>query len=167
MKKVILIDESGLFVTDVIINVGQETPINCIEAPCPDGFYHPKWNGNEWIEGGKQVITKEQLIEQSNQRCEESILKGFYLNLGSGEKHFGCSLENQANIDNLYHTAFLVSQGFPLPQGVNLEYNTSTDECIHPLSFEQCVGLWVAKNAHVYKHRKACQDEKLAILNAN
>jgi len=109
--------------------------------------------------------SNEELIRQSNSKCEQLISEGFYLDLGTGLKHFGCSLENQANIDNLYHTAFLVNQSFDLPSGVSLEYNTSTDECIHPLTFEQCVGLWIAKNAHVYKHRKACQDEKLAILN--
>ena len=22
-----------------------------IETPCPDGFYLPKWNGTQWVEG--------------------------------------------------------------------------------------------------------------------
>lgn len=121
--------------------------------------------GWELAEDPQYAPTKELLIEQSNQKCEELIGKGFHLDLGTGIKHFGCSLENQSNIDNLYHTAFLVSQGFPLPEGVSLEYNTSDDECIHPLVFDQCVALWVKKNSHIYKYRKACQDEKMVILS--
>ncbi|QAT43431.1 hypothetical protein [Aminipila luticellarii] len=51
MKKVIKIDENGLFVEDVIIQDGEKIPTKCIETLCSDGFYKPKWDGSKWVEG--------------------------------------------------------------------------------------------------------------------
>ncbi len=62
-----LIDENALFVEDVInpqIKEGQEQFF--IEAPVPQGFYHPKWNGTEWVEG----LTQAQIDELKNQPLE-------------------------------------------------------------------------------------------------
>ena len=51
MKKVIRINETGLFIEDILIEEGQEVPIDCVETVCQEGFYKPKWNGFKWIEG--------------------------------------------------------------------------------------------------------------------
>lgn len=51
MRKVIKIDDNGFFIEDVILERGGDTPIDCIEVECPDGFYKPRWNGSMWIEG--------------------------------------------------------------------------------------------------------------------
>lgn len=51
------IDDAGLFLEDVITDTvptledGTVDP-HYIEIPCPSGFYHPKWTGAEWVEGG-------------------------------------------------------------------------------------------------------------------
>ena len=37
-----------------------------IETPVPQGFYHPKWNGEQWVEGMAQV----QIDELKNQPAE-------------------------------------------------------------------------------------------------
>lgn len=50
MKKVIKIDNSGLFIEDVLLYDNDFIPDNCIITPCPDGFYRPKWDGKQWIE---------------------------------------------------------------------------------------------------------------------
>ena len=45
-----VIDEEG-----VVTQVEQEQPVydpQYIEADVPQGFYWPKWNGTEWVEGG-------------------------------------------------------------------------------------------------------------------
>jgi hypothetical protein len=52
MKKVIRIDEQGLFLEDVILQDHELIPTNCIETDCQGGLYLPKWNGTEWVEGG-------------------------------------------------------------------------------------------------------------------
>ncbi|MDD4276161.1 MAG: hypothetical protein PHO33_04195 [Clostridia bacterium] len=44
-----IIDENGLFVVDAFVDELTEFTI---ETPCPSGFYHPKWNGENWVEGG-------------------------------------------------------------------------------------------------------------------
>lgn len=98
-----------------------------------------------------------------NMECKNGIEQGFTVDLGTGEKHFGCSIENQSNIDNLYLTAQAVMQGFELPIGSALEYNTSDDECLENLTPEQVTALWVAKNTHVYKYRKLCEQKKKAV----
>lgn len=44
-----IIDENGFFVCDEFVDEITEFTI---ETPCPDGFYRPKWDGTQWIEGG-------------------------------------------------------------------------------------------------------------------
>ena len=42
------IDSNGFFVEDAFVDELTEFTI---EAPCPDGFYLPRWNGTAWVEG--------------------------------------------------------------------------------------------------------------------
>lgn len=39
-----------------------------VSEPVPQGFYHPKWNGSEWVEG----MSQEQIDELKNQPVEPS-----------------------------------------------------------------------------------------------
>ena len=50
MSYVRLIDKNGMFIVDIPHYEGELTEFT-IETFCPDGFIHPKWNGEEWIEG--------------------------------------------------------------------------------------------------------------------
>ena len=43
-----LIDEDGMFISDEFV---EELTEFTVETPCPSGFYHPRWNGTEWVEG--------------------------------------------------------------------------------------------------------------------
>ena len=43
-----LIDEDGMFISDEFV---EELTEFTIEEVCPSGFYHPRWNGTEWVEG--------------------------------------------------------------------------------------------------------------------
>jgi hypothetical protein len=43
-----VIDENGFFVGDDFVE--ELTPFT-IETPCPEGFYKPKWDGIQWVEG--------------------------------------------------------------------------------------------------------------------
>ena len=45
-----VIDENGLFIEDTFV---EELTEFTIETPCPSGFYLPRWNGTEWVEGGQ------------------------------------------------------------------------------------------------------------------
>ena len=54
MKKVIRINkQTGLYIEDVILLDNEETPNDCIEKPCQEGFYRPRWVG-DWVEGLSQ-----------------------------------------------------------------------------------------------------------------
>lgn len=83
------VDENGLFIEDVIldekpmIEQNEESipsPYYIIET-VPNGFYHPKWNGLEWVEGATQEeidkITKTQpqepTIEERLEQIEELL----------------------------------------------------------------------------------------------
>ena len=51
-----IIDDEGLFICDDFVDTltdenGEPIP-TYIEAPCPDGFFWPKWDGEQWVEGG-------------------------------------------------------------------------------------------------------------------
>ena len=48
MTYVRIIDTNGFFIEDAFVDELTEFTI---ETPCPDGFYLPKWNGTEWVEG--------------------------------------------------------------------------------------------------------------------
>lgn len=45
------IDKNGLFIEDAFV---EEITEFTIETLCPSGFYHPKWNGETWVEGATQ-----------------------------------------------------------------------------------------------------------------
>ena len=43
-----IIDSNGFFAEDAFVDELTEFTI---ETPCPSGFYLPRWNGSEWVEG--------------------------------------------------------------------------------------------------------------------
>ena len=43
-----IIDRNGLFVCDDFVDELTEFTI---ETPCLDGFYLPRWDGAQWVEG--------------------------------------------------------------------------------------------------------------------
>ena len=43
-----IIDSNGYFIEDAFVDELTEFTI---ETPCPDGFYLPKWDGTQWVEG--------------------------------------------------------------------------------------------------------------------
>ncbi len=51
MRAVSKTDGQGNFAGDVLLIEGAPLPAGCIESRPPEGFYAPKWNGFEWIEG--------------------------------------------------------------------------------------------------------------------
>jgi len=68
MRKVLKIDINGYFIEDVVLQDNETTPSGCIETPCPDGFYKPKWDGSKWIEG----LTQAEIDTLNNQPLEPS-----------------------------------------------------------------------------------------------
>ena len=74
-----IIDENGLFIEDAFVDELTEFTI---ETPCPDGFYHPKWDGSKWVEGGvapeptPQPPTAEERLEALESAMLEMILGG-------------------------------------------------------------------------------------------
>lgn len=53
MRQVNRIDLStGMYIEPVILQGTEEAPTDCVETPCPSGFYWPKWDGSAWVEGG-------------------------------------------------------------------------------------------------------------------
>ena len=47
-----IIGKNGLFIEDAFVDELTELTI---ETPCPNGFYHPKWDGEKWVEGKTQA----------------------------------------------------------------------------------------------------------------
>ena len=44
---------TGLFIEDVFLMDGFTGNDEFINTEVPQGFYWPKWNGTEWVEGGQ------------------------------------------------------------------------------------------------------------------
>lgn len=55
MKQLFKIDENGFYIEPVILQNNEEPPAYTIEEPILNGFYSPKWNGVEWVEGLTQT----------------------------------------------------------------------------------------------------------------
>ena len=47
-----IVDENGFFIEDAFVDELTEFTI---ETPCPAGFYKPKWDGENWVEGLTQA----------------------------------------------------------------------------------------------------------------
>ena len=45
----IKVDQNGVFIEDAFV---EELTESTIETPCPAGFILPRWDGEQWIEGG-------------------------------------------------------------------------------------------------------------------
>lgn len=84
MKKVLLkINEEGylIFGEEKFIHESEDIPNGYIETPLPTdregrqlGFFKPKWNGTEWIEGATQEEIEELTrVEPSQPTAEERI----------------------------------------------------------------------------------------------
>ena len=78
------IDEQGFFLEDILAGSGIEPDVNVI---CPNGFYKPRWNGTEWVEGLTQAeidaivnaprpVTKEERIKALEDMLLELMLGG-------------------------------------------------------------------------------------------
>ena len=46
-----MIDKQGFFIEDAFVSVLTEFTI---QESCPGGFYLPKWDGEQWVEGKTQ-----------------------------------------------------------------------------------------------------------------
>lgn len=60
------IDREGYFLEDVILQEGEEMPVDCIEGrpnTTERGFYRPRWTGTEWVED----MSREKIDELNNQ----------------------------------------------------------------------------------------------------
>lgn len=69
-----IIDENGLFVKDAF---ADELTEFTIETPCPDGFYLPKWDGSQWVEGGtapETIIPELTIDEKVAQLAEQMVI---------------------------------------------------------------------------------------------
>jgi len=57
-----IIDLNGLFIEDTFVD---ELTALTIKTSCPEGFYHPKWNGMQWVEGGTAPPTVQKILTES------------------------------------------------------------------------------------------------------
>lgn len=63
MRKVIRIDEQGLFLEDVILQDHEPAPEYCVEVEVPEGLYLPRFVNGQWVEG----LTPEEIEDIVNQ----------------------------------------------------------------------------------------------------
>lgn len=93
--KLLRIDTDGMFIEDIItdtiptITVGDEVVPDpqYIATDCPAGFYWPRWDGEQWVEGRTQAeidaltsvpvpITPEERIAQLEQLLDTMLAGG-------------------------------------------------------------------------------------------
>lgn len=82
MKLFRKIDTTGNFLEDVLfgshptLEDGELDPQYIEDAPA-QGFYWPKWNGTEWVEGGvaPEPTTPEPTVEERLEMAEIALLE--------------------------------------------------------------------------------------------
>ena len=110
MKKVVRINIQGVYVEDVILQDGEEVPKDCIETPCPDGFYKPKWDSEKWVEGGTEsILTPEQQIIYLKAKLT-----------ATDYKIIKCSECNLAGVELPYNIAVLHAERQALRDQINM-----------------------------------------------
>lgn len=82
-----IIDSNGNFVEDAFVESLIDTDGNpiptYIETPCPDGFYLPRWNDTQWVEGKtaeeiaaiQASVTVEKTAEERIDELETLVLQ--------------------------------------------------------------------------------------------
>ena len=73
------IDCNGFLIADAFVAEVSETDI---ETPCPSGFFRPKWDGENWVEGLSQAeidtikasTTPEKTLEQRVEEMAEQLV---------------------------------------------------------------------------------------------
>ena len=73
--------DTGIFIEDVILDTvpvledGTPDPAY-IATPCPAGFYWPRWDGTQWVEGGTapEPVPPEPTIEERLAAVEAATL---------------------------------------------------------------------------------------------
>lgn len=55
MKRII--DENNFYIGDALDDAVSEDDVQLIDAPPPQGFYRPKWNGENWVDGESAEYT--------------------------------------------------------------------------------------------------------------
>lgn len=85
--------ETGLFVEDVILDTvpvlddGTPDPAYIV-TPCPDGFYWPCWDGEQWVEGGQTPepvepeLTELEKLKLRQDATENAVLFLMDMNMG-------------------------------------------------------------------------------------
>ena len=70
-----LIDEQGYFISDEFVDEDKLEPTHILTV-CPAGFYRPRWNGTEWVEGGQapEPTPPEPTIEERLNKVETDVV---------------------------------------------------------------------------------------------
>ncbi len=165
------IDKQGMFVEDVLLDnipyltetitnedgttqeITHDTIPNpfYIETPCPQGFYQPKWNDTEWIEGGNvSNIISSQLENAKRSKIElsKSLLDTYLVKhplLFIDGKYYSVTRDKQ----NLLNNAISIYQ-MKIQLGIvaELKWNATGEECA-VWSLENVVSLALAIAEHV------------------
>lgn len=84
MHFVHIIDDNGLFVEDAFV---EELTDRTILEPCSGGFYHPRWDGTQWAEGGSPPEPQPVLPTEAErmEAAESAILALAQTIYGGGE----------------------------------------------------------------------------------
>lgn len=101
-------------------------------------------------------------IEEARAACNERILEGFYSSCLGEEKHFDCSMTDQATIQGLVITAMLGLQG--VTQEECLWKATGELEC-YAFTYAQIIQLGTDLKLHIQDNINQFNAERLVIMN--
>lgn len=141
MRKVIKIDQQGLFLEDVILNDNEVTPIDCVEIECPGGFYLPQWTDSEWTEGGiiPQVdldAIKKELIAKS--KAELDVYLAANPLLFTDGKYYSVTKDKQNLLNNAI-SVYQMKVGAGNTSAI-IKWNATGEECVE-WTFENIIQL--------------------------
>ena len=55
---------------------GNPIPDGMVTEPVPGGFFHPRWDGNAWVEGGEAPKPPDVSVVKIDQACKALVLSG-------------------------------------------------------------------------------------------
>lgn len=177
------IDENGMWVADVefceypmITQENEEGDLLLVSNPiyvrrCTEGgFYHPKWNGQTYVEG-KTTFTEEEIevqkesaIQYARQACNNRILSGFESACLGESKHFDCDYTDQSTIQGLVITAMLGLQGYTTEE---CHWKATGELECYRFEYTQIIQLGSDMKNHIQTNIDQFNAERLVILNGS
>jgi len=177
-----VIDKQKYYVTYVLSDSNEKIHYytmkdgeTLLDAPPPTGMITPRWDGVDWKETGKRVITPEDLeqlrdatLQAVNSAAQQAIYDGVTVETSEGIKKFGLTEVDQINISTMFSQLQSALKGEPstINPAVGVPYHADGEICKF-WSANDFAKIAQAATEYVFYHQTYCNHLRQYIKGIN